>query len=346
MGFLKPGKKSKRARSDDKKTQKYSKVKRIKLEGEPKLEKSPKDITIIKENTSILERLPTEIIHEIFLLDCLTELPLVCKSLNQQLRPTRSLKIRLLNNFIMDLNNGIVAPEMAYKERYALGKHILSYRFVTCDILREMKFDTVLPMATIISESKNRLILYYDKLNQRLLETMRRAESTEDEINTELARIADENFNNINGEEVELADAPEQEAQDFPLRFYNAPFTQDKLEMIKLLHRKELQFIDEDLVLSNAMEANVPVSVLDDLIGCSKAGFVRTVSTVIKAFEQGNMSHVEWVVSKLESRGLLNEDDLWVFIYQKQNSKFLNYLEEQGGTPSHEVLGWLSSSHI
>ncbi len=347
MGFLKPGKKTKRARTDDKKSQKPHRVKRIKLEPDPKLE----DLSLMqksnsKQSSSLLERLPSEIIHEIFLCTTLSNLPIVNRHLFHQLRPTKSLKINMLKNYIVDLNSKIVAPEMVYKDRFALYKHALNYRFVTYDILKEVKFDTVLPLSSVLSESKNRLVLYYDKLNQRLLETMRRAESTEEEINRELARIADENFNNVNVDEVELADAPDQEAQDFPERFYTAPFDDDKLEMITFLHTKGLQYINGDLVLCNAMEANVSVELLEELSQCSQADFVRTTSPLIKAFDVNNMKFVEWVISKLESRDLLNHDDLWVYIYQKQNSSFLHYLESQGGTPSHEVLGMLSSSHI
>lgn len=345
MGFLNPGKKAKRIRSEGPKVAGPSKVKRLKLPTKSNsVEPKPSETT--KEDISILERLPTEILHEIFLCSGLSALPFTCKALNHKLQASKSLKVNMLKDFIVDLNNGIVAPEMTYKDRYALDKSVLNYRFITAEILKEVRFDTVLPFPAIASESKNRLILYYDKLNQRLLETMRRAESTEEEINRELARIADDNFNNLNGEDDELADAPEQEVQDYPERFYRGPFNDEKLSIIEHLHTKGLRFMEGETVLSNAMQSGTTVETLEELLECTESGNVQSVQPLISAFEQGSMSYVEWVVSKLQDLELLNEDELWVHIYKGKNAEHLKYLELLGATPSHGVLGLLSASHI
>lgn len=347
MGFLKPGKNRYRARNESDEPKKTYKRRRVKLEPpKPKVE----EIHIEEEeeydkNKSILEKLPTEIIHEIFLIGGLITLPLVCKSLHAKLRPTRSLKVSMLKKSIVDLNSGVVTGK-EFNERYALEKQILDFKFVTYGILKEVHFDTVLPNATIKSEIKNRLILYNDKLNKTLLDIMRRSEYTEEQINRELADIADNAFNNLAVQGQELEDAPEQEIQDFPMRFYHGPFDQDRLQMITLLHSKGLRYIGSDSILSIAMDCDVEISVLDKLMNCCKDVNIQNVQPLITAFDKGNMSYVDWVVSNLETEELLNHDDLWVYIYQTQDSSYLHFLESRGATPSHDVLGMLSSTHI
>lgn len=346
MGFLNPGKRAKRVRSEGPKVPaEPKKIKRVKLPTKAQ-SAEPTPIESTKETGSILERLPTEILHEIFLLSGLTPLPLVCKTLNHKLQPSKSLKVNMLKNFIVDLNNKIVAPEMSYKDRYALDKMVLNYRFITTEILQELRFDTVLPFPAIASESKNRLILYYDKLNQRLLETMRRAESTEEEINRELARIANDNFNNINAEEDELADAPEQEVQDYPESFYEGPFTDEKVSLIEYLHTKGLRFMEGDSALGKAIAAGASVETLEKVLECTESQRVQSPYPLICAFEQDSIIHADWVVSKLQDRGLLNEEELWLQIYKGRNANHLKYLEQLGASPSHEVLGLFSASLI
>ncbi|CCH46879.1 hypothetical protein BN7_6481 [Wickerhamomyces ciferrii] len=366
MGFLNPGNRSKRAKSGSPNPSSKKVHKRIKLNQKPHNIKTPKlpepkrviqtepelelestpepepEQEPLKPNASILERLPTEIVHEIFIFSRCLSLPFVSKILHDQLYPTKTLKKTILKDSIMDLNTGIVSPEMDHKKRFALDKDILKYKFVKMDLLEELKFDTVLPLSSIASESKNRLILYYDKLNQKLLETMRRAESTEEEINRELARIADENFNDITRGDVELEDVPEEEVQDFPEKYYNSPFNKDKLNALRYLHGKGLRFVDCNTIFKTVMESGISVSDLTIIYECLETDTITSVQPLIEAFETRNWEYIQWFIDTMDKE-FLNNDDLWIYIYKTQDVQLLHYLEEQGGTPSHDVLGMLTT---
>ncbi|KAH3687128.1 hypothetical protein WICPIJ_001883 [Wickerhamomyces pijperi] len=153
---------------------------------------------------SPLERLPTELIHEIFVLSMNKELPFVSKSLLHHLRASVSLKFEMMKMYLYDLNEDVLAKDQGYgfedqknweRVRYALDYRALKYKFITADVLSKTRIDVIAKQKEIEEEKMERLRTYVDKLNKRMIEVLMEREVTAEELNKELARMAEERFN-------------------------------------------------------------------------------------------------------------------------------------------------------
>lgn len=130
MGFIEPGRAVKRKR----------KVRGGKKKIEQRIIKKI-DTQLLRG--SILERFPLEILHEIFVLTDLENLPLVSRYFSNALACDSYLSLRVMNNFIHKVKqqtNGQVVV------RRVLELRVLNYKFVTAELLRSIDFDMILPV--------------------------------------------------------------------------------------------------------------------------------------------------------------------------------------------------------
>ncbi|KAH3677034.1 hypothetical protein WICMUC_001940 [Wickerhamomyces mucosus] len=357
MGFLNPGKLKKRKNFEQLKPASASKKgKRIKSDKEELIlshsvsknnlqngfQQNEKQF-VPDHPLSLLERFPIEVLHEIFIFSGINNLPFASKYLYHHLQPSLSLKISMIKSYIYDLNSKIMNDDSEeFGKRYALDNSLLNYKFLTSDALKELRVDFVLPLSTIKSQIQSRLLSHKDKLNKRLIESLISISTLPERINREIARMAEERFNtqensdndnDNNNEEEEI-----QQSYDFPEKYYTGEFDYERVELLSELNKINLEFLRSDEVISNAISSGAPVSVLERLLGFTKTKSITTSRALISAFEIGDLGLVSWLLLKSSTQGLVNDNNLWVYISKKKNSKFLHYLEERGGQPSPEIL--------
>lgn len=353
MGFLTPGKSTKKRTRDHKEA--IARVKRSRSRQttpETRLQvstPSPSPLHIQQvapsEPRAILEKLPVELIHEIFIHAGLNSLPFVNKLLCAELTPSLTLRVRMLQNYIHDLNSGLPELNTEHKTRYALERDVLNYRFITADVLRHVSFDTVLPVEAIEAEKKNRLVLHYDRLNKKMLDALKRIEASDAEINVELQRIAIER-ERLGLDDAELSDLVLEHIQDYPKRFYEGSKIDERhLLLIEELHNRSMKFMHSGRILSSAINAGHEIATLSRLLACTDTGLVTTSEPLRAAFDRDDLELVNWLLSMAETdSNLVSDDDLWVHLSKTQNTEHLRFLELRGGVPSHEILGTLTSS--
>jgi hypothetical protein len=352
---------------------------------------------------SILEKLPLEILHEIFICSGISPLPFLNKRLAGRLKPSRSLVMRMLKvHHIHDLDGEIEKKrkELAASSgeaddddddddddgtngkviRYILDKDVFKYSWVTVDVLKQLPFDTVLPLSAIYSEMKNRLILYHDELNKKLLEGMTRDEEiSAEEVNRTLARMAEERFalmtnddndnndndndndnNNNNNNNSDNTEYDEQEdelnvlsedSQDFHPRFYNMrEFDNDFMQMVEYLHAsKRIKYTDGDKAIKNLITHGIlDLRTLKKFLSFTKTTKILDVDPLIAFFKQEEltdttMNIAHWIVDNFAEAGLINSSKLWEAAAHSQNSIFLDFLTSKGGVPTYESLLMINS---
>lgn len=348
MGFVRPAKSKKRLRTPSSRPSK-----RQKKDGAASTSSSEcpsatssrpttpaQGVTVEVPTGSILERLPVEILQEVFVFSGVSSLPLTCKSINRSLRPSHSLRLAMLKTFVYDLNCKVRTD--AYKTAFALDRDCLQYKFVNSKVLKEINFDIVLPMRSIVAESKNRLMLHYDSLNKRLLETLYLNNADADEINRELARMTEERSSM---DDIQTEDLPSaEEFEDYPERFYTH-FSQNHIEMAETLYNTGMRFKVSGKVMSMAISEHCDVETLSRILKCTETGTITSVEPVISAFANDDLATVEWLLEmKAHDTDLINNDDLWIWIGQKKRTKFLKFLTDKGANPSHGIIGAISNN--
>jgi hypothetical protein len=339
MGFLNPGKPKRKRQADERPSKRQRST-----SSTPSTQNTTKESTPVTQELeqpderSILERLPTEVLQEIFIFTGVSALPFTCKSILIALTPSLSLKMRMLQNFIFDLNSEITNED--YKVRYALDICALQYRFISSEILKAVRFDTVLPLVSIRAESKNRLILHYDKLNKKLLEALYDMNASPEEINRELTRMTEER---INMDDVDLQDLPEEEFQDYPERYYHK-FKEHDIQVVEQLYGRKMRFKDGDLAISNAIRAGCDLGALSRVLKLTETGKISTVKPLISAFQRDNLDLVDWLLERQDvNADLINSDDLWIWISKVKRDEFLKFLTDKGANPSHGIIGVISN---
>lgn len=331
MGFLNPGKKRKKAA--DATTSKRSRTPTL-APGLPHAKVEAREPP--PAPLSILERFPTEILIEIFIHTGVSALPLVCKSINNSLSGSHSLRVAMLQNFVFDLNSEVNTRDD--KLRYALDASALEFKFVHSVVLEEVGFDTVLSLQSIRAECKNRLIMHYDRLNRRLLEAMHLMDADSDMINREITRMTDER---ITMNDVEVADLPTGAFRDFPKSWY-CKFDSRHLAMMRLLSDRRMRFKDGDLAISNAIEAGCGLVILSAVLSWTEKGTVSSVQALISAFERDDLELVDWLLDhQAADLDLTRDDTLWIWIGQSKVNRYLEYLERKGATPSVTAIAMI-----
>lgn len=371
MGFITPGKTHRRKRGppskEDLQRRKRSKVKEEQypahnaissrsMSRPPSLE--PETPPVDEEfedwshfqSLSILEKLPTEILHEVFLLSGMSNLPFVNKLIYHRLTPSNSLRYKMLKlNYLHDLNKHIEdkeAVENEWKTRFALDRAVLDYRFVNSKVLSHLKFDIVLPLPAINAESKNRLILFYDNLNKKLIDTLNRADADPETIANEISRMTRERLDmDVLGDD-ELSDLPNEDFQDFTEMFYYGPFDDERLKILEELHDRKMRFIDSDAALSHAIREGYDIDTLDRLLQLTETSKLMTSGPLIEAFKTDSMELSQWCFENFNNQELINDDALWIYVSNTRNINFMHFLQERGGTPSHDVLRLMNSMHL
>lgn len=362
MGFITPGRAHKRKKAGSFKKPVEIQVKRTKLRESVELKEVSNE-----KSLSLLEKLPLEILHEVFVYSGDSSLHFLNKRLNQCLKPSLYLIVKMLKlNHLYDLNSEITKKQLETGEvveinndqiRYALDKEAFKYNCISLEVLKELNFDIVLPINSIELEMKNRLILYHDELNKKLLNSMRNDEEvSSEEINRELARMAEERFstsndnsneNNENNEDINIEEdlnELSEDSQDFHKRFYEMKnINNEFLQIIEYLFNfKKITYVEGDKAIINVLESSsCNVSTLDKILSLTKTGKIMTVEPLIKCFTLNLENYIEigdWIIDNLNDETLINDTKLWEFVAKTRNFNLLNFLISKGSTPSYQSL--------
>lgn len=353
MGFLNPGKTSKRKRSSGG-TLRVKRAKKSSSPGitisesslqseEPEREELQREQE--KQDTrSILDRLPVEILLKIFIMCGEPSLPLVNKHIHHALRSSPSLRMAVFTRFIHDLNRHLpqstTPDDHGYDIRYVLDSSVLDYKFISSSVLEQCHFDAIMPHVTIQAETQQRLIRHYDRLNKTLLERMYANDADPLDIANELTRMADER--DMMDFDIDDAVLPnDTQLYDFPKRWYTR-FEEDDLRVMEILYEKRMRFKQDGVVLANAIDAECSLVSLERVLKLTEKRTVTNVKPLISSLRSDRLELIDWVLSHQgEGFDLINHDDLWIWITESQRIDWLKELTRRGANPSHGIIGMI-----
>lgn len=262
-----------------------------------------------------LDSLPAEILCEIFIYSEFSNLPLVNKRLNGILSPTFPLKLSSLKPYTHDLNGKVRSLDESFPSEFSIDKSILSYKFVSADLLRSAKVCSFLSREDFSREANERGQIYSQYLKE----------------NCQPPKIG------VLGEKKVLT--------DFPPRFYRSHI--ENSDLIHFLRSCNVRFFHEGDALCGLFDCVDDESQLTEYEWTMKS-FSKIpipIQPLIHLLRRGFFQTAQHYIARyVDLRTYCRDENLWAFalVEQKNNLQLVHFLEEQGFQPCVKSLTYIS----
>ncbi len=388
MGFIQPGKrlriqKSSRSRLTENKIETLAirKIKRRKLEEN-------------KGNHINLEDLPNELLQHIFILSGNYDFPFVSISIYNVLRYSHRLGLRWLNHcitalpllpfgrlekddddFINERQNQALEREIRQTTPslycYALDSCVLTRRFLTAELLKEVKFDKIMNTLSIEQEYEIRQSFWDSRISaiQNLKGKKKKTFFFNENDKTSKAEIGTTS-SKFNTEAIEksltetyiekraydyISEVIERDNIKFPDRLTTAPFTKEKLDLIDCFSHYNIEWENIEVPLANAIQemendpSHTDIAIdefytLNIILGMN--GSLNDMDDIsfsindpnpvmVAAFKQSRYDIAEYIYKFIDPNDL--HEEFWGYIAQTSSIQQVHWLESHGLQPYEHV---------